>query len=297
MTIKRHIALLLGVSVIATQLIACGDVNSQDTKDKTDDTIKESEQDNNTSLEGTTDKKGDFKVSEADTTEDNNNKEKEQDTVSNSQAANVNKIYASALKEFADNYVFPDESECAYDASFGNMSDNTFAVSDINNDGNDELVINYITAPMSGQMTNVYSYDSDNNTIQLELMETPQVTFYSNHTAKALWSHNQGLAGNTFWPYNLYRYNSENKSYELVASVDAWDASYADKDFNGNSFPKDIDTEGAGIVYYITQDGVENIVSKTDYDKWYASYFSDGEEIQVDYMAVTSENIEKVVSE
>lgn len=143
---------------------------------------------------------------------------------------------------------------------------------------------------------NVYDYNEDNGSISLELMEVPQAEFYSNGLVKAMWSHNQGLAGDSFWPYNLYKYNEERKMYELVASVDAWNLSYAAKDFNGNSFPKEIDKENAGIVYYVTENGAENIISKTDYDKWYNSYFSAVESINVSYVNLIKENIENVTS-
>ena len=59
---------------------------------------------------------------------------------------------------------------------------------------------------------------------------------------------------------------------------------------------KEIDKENAGIVYYVTENGAENIISKTDYDKWYNSYFSAVESINVSYVNLTKENIENVTS-
>ena len=287
MTIKRCTMMLLGISAIATQIIACGNLSSQD---KTDNSIMQTKQsDIEKSSEDITDKKGDLKVSD-EGTESGMDKQEAADDV------DINDIYKAALYDFVNNHTFPDGSDCAYDESFGEMSDNTFAISDIDNDGSAELIINYITAPVSGQVMNVYDYNEDNGSISLELMEVPQAEFYSNGLVKAMWSHNQGLAGDSFWPYNLYKYNDERKMYELVASVDAWNLSYAAKDFNGNSFPKEIDKENAGIVYYVTENGAENIISKTDYDKWYNSYFSAVESINVSYVNLTKENIENVTS-
>ena len=287
MTIKRCTIMLLGISAIATQIIACGNLSSQD---KTDNSIMQTKQsDIEKSSEDITDKKGDLKVSD-EGTESGMDKQEAADDV------DINDIYKAALYDFLNNHTFPDGSDCAYDESFGEMSDNTFAISDIDNDGSAELIINYITAPVSGQVMNVYDYNEDNGSISLELMEVPQAEFYSNGLVKAMWSHNQGLAGDSFWPYNLYKYNEERKVYEPVASVDAWNLSYAAKDFNGNSFPKEIDKENAGIVYYVTENGAENIISKTDYDKWYNSYFSAVESINVSYVNLTKENIENVTS-
>lgn len=287
MTIKRCTMMLLGISAIATQIIACGNLSSQD---KTDNAIMQTKQsDIEKSSEDITDKKGDLKVSD-EGTESGMDKQEAADDV------DISDIYKAALYDFVNNHTFPDGSDCAYDESFGEMSDNTFAISDIDNDGSAELIINYITAPVSGQVMNVYDYNEDNGSISLELMEVPQAEFYSNGLVKAMWSHNQGLAGDSFWPYNLYKYNEERKMYELVASVDAWNLNYAAKDFNGNSFPKEIDKENAGIVYYVTENGAENIISKTDYDKWYNSYFSAVESINVSYVNLTKENIENVTS-
>ena len=287
MTIKRCTMMLLGISAIATQIIACGNLSSQD---KTDNAIMQTKQSNiEKSSEDITDKKGDLKVSD-EGAESGMNKQEAADDI------DINDVYKAALYDFVNNHTFPDGSDCAYDESFGEMSDNTFAISDIDNDGSAELIINYITAPVSGQVMNVYDYNEDNGSISLELMEVPQAEFYSNGLVKAMWSHNQGLAGDSFWPYNLYKYNEERKVYEPVASVDAWNLSYAAKDFNGNSFPKEIDKENAGIVYYVTENGAENIISKTDYDKWYNSYFSAVESINVSYVNLIKENIENVTS-
>lgn len=287
MTIKRCTMMLLGISAIATQIIACGNLSSQD---KTDNAIMQTKQsDIEKSSEDITDKKDDLKVSD-EGAESGMNKQEAADDI------DINDVYKAALYDFVNNHTFPDGSDCAYDESFGEMSDNTFAISDIDNDGSAELIINYITAPVSGQVMNVYDYNEDNGSISLELMEVPQAEFYSNGLVKAMWSHNQGLAGDSFWPYNLYKYNEERKMYELVASVDAWNLSYAAKDFNGNSFPKEIDKENAGIVYYVTENGAENIISKTDYDKWYNSYFSAVESINVSYVNLIKENIENVTS-
>lgn len=289
MTMKRRIIMLLGMSAISTQIIACGNLTLQD---KTDNAITQSKQsDIEESSEDTTDKKGDFKV--FDESAESNMDKQETEAKDN---VYINDIYKMALYDFVNNYTFPDGSDCAYDKSFGEMSDNTFAIKDVDNDGSAELIINYITAPVSGQVMNVYDYDEDSGSISLELMEVPQAEFYSNGLVKAMWSHNQGLAGDSFWPYNLYKYNEERRSYELVASVDAWDANYADKDFNGNSFPKDIDTENSGIVYYVTENGTENIISKKDYDNWYDSYFSGVESIDVSYVNLTDENIDTLTS-
>ena len=168
MTIKRCTMMLLGISAIATQIIACGNLSSQD---KTDNAIMQTKQSNiEKSSEDITDKKDDLKVSD-EGAESGMNKQEAADDI------DINDVYKAALYDFVNNHTFPDGSDCAYDESFGEMSDNTFAISDIDNDGSAELIINYITAPVSGQVMNVYDYNEDNGSISLELMEVPQAEF------------------------------------------------------------------------------------------------------------------------
>ena len=44
-------------------------------------------------------------------------------------------------------------------------------------------------------------------------------------------------------------------TYEFTANVDAWDKTLSETDYEGNTYPEDVDKEGAGIVYLITEKG------------------------------------------
>lgn len=120
------------------------------------------------------------------------------------------------------------------------------------------------------------------------------LTFYENGAVKAGWSHNQGWGGR-FWPYTLYLYHSETDSYEAVGMVDAWDREISDLNPGFTPFPSEIDTSGAGFVYYIMEDGVSERPAPVDasvYNAWLENHLGGAAEIDTQYLALTEENIQ-----
>ncbi len=203
--------------------------------------------------------------------------------------------YAAALENLIQNNILPDGTEGG--ELMGDMSDNKFAVYDVDNDGKDELIILYSTTVSAGMAGYIFAYDSEAGVLQTELQEFPSLTFYNNGIVKALWSHNQGRAGDNFWPYNLYQYNPDSDSYVLVGMVDAWDKNYPGADDQNNPFPSDIDKSGTGYVYYIMEDGQyddTHPVDASEYNEWINAYLGDASEIQIQYMDLTEENISQL---
>lgn len=133
------------------------------------------------------------------------------------------------------------------------ISADRFAVCDVNGDGKDELITQTNAAPMTGQVEAVY--DEDGNAL---LLEYPLMTYYDNGYATAGWSHNQGVAGNTLWPYTLLKYDEDAGKYVKIASVDGWDKSirdtYLSYDESVIPFPDEVDKDGDGFVYYIIEE-------------------------------------------
>lgn len=203
--------------------------------------------------------------------------------------------YQSALEGILYGQVYPDGTSCNYD-NFGSISDNQFAVCDVDRDGRDELIVLFSTSSMAGMLETVYSYDSAAGSLVAEFSEFPGMTFYDNGVATVEWSHNQGLAGD-FWPYNVYQYNPDADRYDLIASVDAWDRSYMDTDFEGNPYPADVDLDNDGIVFYIMPDGdysMEHPVSKREYNGWYNSVLGGAAEVEVPFLNLTENNIKGI---
>lgn len=206
--------------------------------------------------------------------------------------AEAHAAYRAALTNLLHGGVLPDGSASAADPA-ADLSENQFAIRDIDFDGRDELLLIYTTAPMAGQVQYICDYDGSTMLLRTQLTEYPLLTFFDNGVIRAGWSHNQGLAG-AFWPYSLYQYDAAADSYPLVAMVDAWDKRFAETDPQGNPFPADIDAEGAGFVYYVMTNGIYETVApigQAAYDAWYQARVGGAAEIAVPYLALTEANI------
>ena len=208
---------------------------------------------------------------------------------------NMINAYRAALETLINDHIFPDGTDCGFDEYY-DISENTFAVYDVDGDGQKELLIMYgniYSAAMTGY---VFGYDNESGNLKTELMAFPLLTFYDNGIVIGEWSHNQGLAGD-FWPYNLYQYSPASDTYELVGMVDAWDKSYAETDSKNNPFPDDIDKSGTGFVYYIMTDGQYDTttpVDAADYNAWLASYTANASQCPIEYQKLTQANISKL---
>ena len=207
--------------------------------------------------------------------------------------------YKFALNELMTSKKLPvdtDDVDIYFDES-KSMEENKFAIYDIDADGHDELIIYWVTAPTSGQLSFIYDYDVNNKKFVSEFTDVPLLTFYDNGIIVALLSHNQGLAGESFWPYFLYKYNKGSDMYDQIAMVDAWDKTLATSDYAGNKYPEDIDKNGDGIVYYIIADGDydnKTPISKEDYEKWRSSYLTDAKKVEFEFVGLSEKNIGEI---
>ena len=157
-----------------------------------------------------------------------------------------------------------------------------YDIADVDGDGYEELYLVQDGGYMAAMVALIL--DGQGGQLRAELEVFPSLTFYENGYVRADASHNQGLAGD-FWPYALYRYDAESDSYQQVAVADAWDGSIHPQDYAGNPFPKDADVSGAGIVYYVAENGESYGESGTpdvapmdqaDFQKWEASWQGSG---------------------
>lgn len=205
----------------------------------------------------------------------------------------VREAYCAALDDLLNRHVLPDMSNI-WEDGFDEYGSTQFAITDIDGDGKDELIFISIGASMAGQLQCIYGYDETTKQLKQEFSEFPALTFYANGVIKAEWSHNQGLAGD-FWPYTLYRYDPATDTYPCVGMVDAWDKSFAQKDFEGNAFPDEIDVSATGVVYYLIEGSEYRQVEPVDveaYKTWRDGILGDAAEVKIEYAELTQEAID-----
>lgn len=177
------------------------------------------------------------------------------------------------------------------DNGFGSMADNHFAVTDIDGDGREELIISYSNACMAGMFERVYGYDPVLGELKEEFCAYPSLTYYDNGFIKAYWSHNQGYG--EMWPFTLYRYDAQSDSYVEAGTVDTWDKKIREQWFSGSEgqpFPDELDTDGDGTLYHICREGEEYTYAyedykynKADYEAWYKELMDGAREVKIDY--------------
>ncbi len=204
----------------------------------------------------------------------------------------VIEIYLDAIKN-QDKYEFYMNGSPVeiFDEEYGY---NHFAICDVDCDGYLELIISCTETFVAGMWGNVYQYDFKLEKLHDEGLTEPDITFYDNGVAYEPWRHNQGYG--EMWPYEAFKYDPQWDRYEQVLNVDSWD-----KVWHEEGFPDEIDTDGAGTVYYVSTkepfyvDG--DPVSKSEYDRIAGQYFDGAKEIEVTYYEISDEGIENYLKE
>ncbi len=215
------------------------------------------------------------------------------------------RTYREVLEDIYYNQKFPQYDEPLENYDW-DISNNEFAVYDIDNDGRDELIVMFTETAVAGMLGLVYDHNSDGNII-VELMAFPSMRFYDNGIIEVDISHNQGPSGD-FWPYSLYQYNKETDSYIEIATVwslgrDVIEEQNEMAEKEGREpyweYPYEADTSNSGIVYNIMLSNVEyngemQYVDVTEYNAWHEQYIGGAELLELPFMKLTEENIENV---
>lgn len=179
----------------------------------------------------------------------------------------------------------------------GQFANNCFAILDIDRDGSQELIFNFNTSNMAGMYEVVYACDEERDTIREEYSGWVDTAYYSNGLIRVSASHNHGKDPEErgIWPYTLYRYDDESDCYQLQYDVGSWDGQIYDDDF-----PKELDLDGDGILYCITEEGESpesvqrEFFDREEYEKWVAETMPEWERIDVVYHSMTKEEIEGI---
>lgn len=207
--------------------------------------------------------------------------------------AQIRHYYGGVLSQLIAAWQLPDMEldTSSLEHGFGEMRDNTFAVTDIDGDGREELIICYANATMGGMFEVIYDYDPESGQLWQEFLDFPSNTYYDNNVIIAQASHNHSR-GEEFWPVSFYRYQSGSDSYEWIGHVETWSRNWSET-FDGSGsklFPEELDVDGDGILYNIHEESLDAssydydkyCYNKADYEAWYQSVMAGAKEVQID---------------
>lgn len=213
------------------------------------------------------------------------------------QEAKIRHYYSAILSQIIGEWRLPDGEldKSSLEAGFGEMKDNHFAVTDIDGDGREELIVSYANASMAGMFEVVYDYNPVSGELKREFLDFPALTYYDNGIIKAELSHNHTRG--EFWPFMLYRYEPNRDSYEQTGYVCAWDKEISDS-YEGLPFPDELDVDGDGTIYCIQTDTSGDIFEwyenykydQADFEEWYDGLMEGAEEISIEYQPMEYES-------
>lgn len=209
--------------------------------------------------------------------------------------AQIRHYYGGVLSQIIAARQLPDGEldTSSLDAGFGEMRDNHFAVTDIDGDGREELIVSYVNATMAGMEEIIYDYDPVLDELKRELTQWPALTYYDNGIIKAEASHNH--THGEFWPFALYQYEAESDSYQQIAYVHTWDKEISDV-YEDQPFPDELDTDGDGTLFNISE-GAEATYeyedykyNQADFEEWYNGMMEGAKEISIEYQPLEYES-------
>lgn len=194
-------------------------------------------------------------------------------------AYDVYKDYQEVLTTIYETRSYMD---IVFDTLYDEVAENQFAIYDVDNDGEEELVILWRDTYMAARTGVIFGHDADGN-ITCELLSYSALHFYDNGIVTCNYPHNAGNDG-WFWPYTMYRYDASSDVYETECEVGAWDYFT-----NSSGFPSYADKSKNYIVYYVGDRGPIDAVA---FEEWKAETF--GDILVLPYKDFTKSNINSV---
>lgn len=201
--------------------------------------------------------------------------------------------YQFVLQQLAFEHVWPDGADAGFDGGIGFIEENFFALCDVNGDGAEELIVRFITADDEHQQEVVFAWDASAGAVRQVLSAAPGAAYYPG-LVQSFWRFGPTLAGEGYQPYDLYQYDASAGAYVLLAEANMWSRSVDTVDFKGESYPEDIDAEGAGTVFILTRSGETETLCRRDYDAWLSSVLGSAEALSLPYQPLTEQSIKNM---
>lgn len=216
--------------------------------------------------------------------------------------------YSIALDRILNEGILPNGRDCYGDmvktgmdkasviSDFGEMSENEFAIADVDEDGKVELIILFKTAPEAFKYCSIFEVNPDTEEYVEEVTIPGEgAVFYTDGIIKQPWTHNDELGGDELWPYQILDYNESSDIYDYAGRVDSWSKAMHPEDYENIKFPDDVDTDHVGVVYDLSygEDYTGGYVySQSEFNEFENKVFGIREEIMIEYKKINQDNIQ-----
>ena len=213
----------------------------------------------------------------------------------------LRKIYQKALTDLYEKKIWPGtEDVCDFQGE--DISENEFAIVDVDNDGVEELLINWNKYSGMAYRSEILEFDLMIRRWETEGYYAPYGSeFYDNGVMFVPISHNQGY-GNRVYPYNFHFYDAsadeylerEEKPYNFIY---CYDTEYYEGWSDLPDWFVETDKENAGVVYFIDAEGYdpEKPYSQSEYDEFLDNLVGNANRINVEFKALTIDNINGII--
>ena len=177
--------------------------------------------------------------------------------------------------------------------AYGNPANNRFAVVDINQDGKNELLVEYETETNPWILTGIWQWDEGSEGLALKDTLRGKGQYYSNGVV-SIDVPNNHTNGEVVWPYQLYRYDVQYGKYEYFADAFCTDTEFG-SDNGAYNVAEDLDHDGVIYHFRFGDEGNDSIEeaephTKAEYDAFVAQYTPEDQEMALDWQALTLEN-------
>lgn len=173
----------------------------------------------------------------------------------------------------------------------GYSGKNEFAVSDINGDGQEELIVHFVTTCDAEKCTCVWEYDNDTGSAAQTYKFMPNVSFYSTGYIHAT-AANFGWSNGEVWPFFIQKLMPDGKVKNVGYFRDLR------KEMCGDSyeFPAEDDFDDDGVIYYRAFEDTDEqySISEKEFNAAIETYIPEDKHIEFEYQSITEENIDKI---
>lgn len=231
--------------------------------------------------------------------ENNKTSDKKTYTLDEEELIILHNAYASALSSICEGQIFIDDKSnkvCNYLGYWTYLKKpekdkNKFAITDVDGDGVEELIVEVNNADVATKITVVYQYDFEDNSYYREASFFPGAVFYDNDIVFDEWSHNTGN-GSFIWPYSVYKYDRADNAYYFISQVDSWT-----KDIKEDGFPDDVDKDQDGNIVVISSADETLYLDNSEYYQWITKITEGSSEKVIEFNQLIPDNYLKYVND